>query len=47
MVGKFNRGNISMGIFRIAIMENNNNPVKSTNTVMGLFSAARTIVVIL
>ncbi len=43
MVGEFNLGKISIGIVRIAIIENNKRPRNNTRMVMGLFNAVRTI----
>jgi len=47
MVGKFNLGKISIGIVRTDITENSINPANSTNVVMGLFNALRTMNIIL
>jgi hypothetical protein len=45
-VGEFSLGKISIGIVLMAIIENNKRPMNNTNTVIGLFKAARTIIIL-
>jgi hypothetical protein len=47
MVGRFSLGKISIGIVLTAITENNKSPTKITRMVIGLFSAVRTMLIIL